>query len=131
MHRDVLLNGTFSMSNIGFLSGDLMFQSRISGAAKAAGHTLSVNRQLEKLLEKLASLEGAVGGIIVDLTLTGLDLGLIATTVRDKLPTVKLVAYGPHVQEGPLQKATDAGFDLVLTRGQFDRDLASIMQQLT
>lgn len=130
-----------------FIGNDLMFQSKISSACRQAGMSLGVIRN-PKVLGG-ASISGAstsgasisgdsTGGsadeagvprlIVVDLGLANLDLAEVLASGRQIWPTTKWLGYGAHVQADRLDSATELGLDVVLTRGQFDRDLVRVLQ---
>ena len=125
-----------------FIGNDLMFQSKISSACRQAGMSLGVIRN-PKVLGG-ASISGASisgdsnGGsadeagvprlIVVDLGLANLDLAEVLASGRQIWPTTKWLGYGAHVQADRLDSATELGLDVVLTRGQFDRDMVRVLQ---
>ena len=109
------------------LSSDLMFQSRISSAARAAGMECIVDRSVTKLIERVAEPD-TVSRVLVDLTLQSLDLTLEIPLIHQAFPNCKIVAYGPHVDVERLTLAEESGADVVVTRGQMDRDITSIIQ---
>ncbi len=108
-----------------FLSGDLMFASRVRAAAERAGleFRLAINLPNE--------LSGEIRYVILDLS----TRSSLATTLPDaceKLcPNAKLMAYGPHVQIGRLKTARESGIPTVLTRGQFDQVLADLFHDVS
>jgi DNA-binding NarL/FixJ family response regulator len=114
---------------IGFLTKDLIFQSRVSGAAKQAGQAMYCAFQVEALRKKFPADESP-DMIIVDLTMPNLDIESVGAELKDAYPECTLVAYGPHVAEASLSRAQNSRFDLVLTRGQFDRDYNQLIQQI-
>jgi hypothetical protein len=66
--------------------------------------------------------------VVVDLTLFPLDLATLVAklkTAHDGRSTI--VAFGPHVHEGRLAAAAEAGCDEVLSRGQFFAQLDAIV----
>ena len=125
-----------------FIGNDLMFQSKISSACRQAGMSLGVIRNPKVLGD--ASISGAsisgdsTGGsadeagvprlIVVDLGLANLDLAEVLASGRQIWPTTKWLGYGAHVQADRLDSATELGLDVVLTRGQFDRDMFRVLQ---
>ena len=135
-----------------FIGNDLMFQSKISSACRQAGMTLGVIRNPKALGGASingasingASINGAsVSGasisgkaddpgvprlIVVDLGLANLDLAEVLASGRQIWPTAKWLGYGAHVQADRLDSATELGLDVVLTRGQFDRDMVRVLQ---
>ncbi|MFN7732113.1 MAG: hypothetical protein ACK5OB_09425 [Pirellula sp.] len=108
--------------NIALFTNDLMFQSRISQAVRADGNQLFVARSLEQLKERLG--EQLLNSAIFDLSFRNLDIGATLEALKASYPTMVSIAYGPHVEIDALQGARTAGVDHVLTRGQFDRDMA-------
>jgi DNA-binding NarL/FixJ family response regulator len=120
-----------------FIGNDLMFQSKISSACRQLGMSLGVIRN-PKVLGG-ASISGAsISGtadepgvprlIVVDLGLANLDLADVLASGRQIWPTTKWLGYGAHVQADRLDSATELGLDVVLTRGQFDRDMVRVLE---
>jgi DNA-binding NarL/FixJ family response regulator len=108
-----------------FLSSDLMFSSRILGAAKTLGVSVQLVADPAALPEKIAA---DCRLVLVDLTLDRLNLPAAVAAVRAGAPAARVVAYGPHVDEAALADAADAGCDQVLTRGQFNKQYAELLQ---
>lgn len=133
-----------------FLSGDLMFASRVRGAAENAGLAFRLAGRLPSedppAREDPPAGEGhgsaaspdgdtspgpdATGGsvrfVVVDLaTRAGLTSDAVSWAASLSPPPVTL-AYGPHVQAERLRDARQAGIDHVMTRGQFDSRLSSL-----
>lgn len=108
------------------LTTDLIFSSRVAAAARSAGVTLRTASTTDALLASVAEAE-AVRLVILDLTTPGCDAARIVAELRklQTMPTV--VAYAPHVMGAVLQRAHEAGCDQVLTRGQFDSRLDTIL----
>ena len=104
-----------------------MFQSRISSAARAASRACVVERSVEKLVERVSD-PSTVLLVLVDLTLRSLDLAQEIPRLHESFANCKVIAYGPHVDVERLALAEESGADLVVTRGQMDRDLAAIIQ---
>jgi DNA-binding NarL/FixJ family response regulator len=109
------------------LTSDLMFQSRIVSAARSNGQECVVDRQVSKLVERVPDTEAAKLAII-DLSLASLDLTTEIPLLHQNFPNAKVIAYGAHVDVERLQLAQDAGADDVLTRGQMDREMLSILR---
>jgi DNA-binding NarL/FixJ family response regulator len=120
-----------------FIGNDLMFQSKISSACRQSGMSLGVIRN-PKVLGG-ASISGASTSgsadelgvprlIVVDLGLANLDLAELLASGRQIWPTTKWLGYGAHVQADRLDSAAELGLDVVLTRGQFDRDMVRVLQ---
>ena len=109
------------------LSTDLMFQSRISSAVRAADRVCVVDRSVSRLIERVTE-PGAVTLVLVDLTLRTFDLVQEIKQLHQTFSNCKIMAYGPHVDVERLSLAEEAGADAVVTRGQMDRDLVAIIQ---
>ena len=109
-----------------FLGNDLMFQSRIGSVVRNSGFRFLAIRDVDKLSEGLSH-ETQVKWVLVDLGMVGLKLADIPGLVRASASGARLLGYGAHVQKDVLDVAVESGFDLVLTRGQFDRDMAEIL----
>lgn len=107
------------MSRVVFLSGDLMFASRVRAAAEAA----ELDFQLAMELPDDAA---DVSCVILDLSTRSKLTPVIAEHCAQRCPDAKLIAYGPHVQVPKLNAARESGIPVVLTRGQFDRELTSL-----
>ncbi|AMV31174.1 hypothetical protein VN12_03585 [Pirellula sp. SH-Sr6A] len=108
------------------LTNDLMFQSRVSGAVKAASRSLVADRSVEKLVERCAD-SVSVKLAFVDLSLLSIELETAIPLLKNRFPNAKVIAFGPHVDIQRLHDAEASGADEVMTRGQFDRDLNSIV----
>jgi len=105
-------------------SNDLMFESRVVGAARLAGLELRQVSQLDDCVELVNQPECAL--LLFDLETTSTDPESAIAGLRTPRPP--LVAYGPHVRSELLQSATAAGWDQVLPRSQFVTELNTILQ---
>jgi DNA-binding response OmpR family regulator len=110
------------------LCDDLIFASKVTGTARAAGLTVAVARNLPRFAELLA--ETAPAGVLLDLHHDGLDLPVLLAALRDRCAAMpRVTAFGSHVDAGRLKAAREAGCDLVLARSLFvkrlEADLAS------
>ena len=104
------------------LSQDLMLTARTEGVARRLGLTLVSQCNL------VAAELDACQLIVIDLTLPGLDPNSIVEQVRPV--QIPIVACAPHVHEARLSQAREAGCDLVVSRGQWDRDAEKLCQEL-
>ena len=109
------------------LTNDLMFQSRVSAAVRAAGKTFLVDRTIARLQERCED-PASVELVLVDLSFTDFDLVTGIPQAKALFPQAKLLAFGPHVDVDRLEQAQTSGADGVMTRGQFDRDLSTIVR---
>lgn len=110
-----------------FLSSDLMFGSRVLGAARMLGVPLSMAPTIDKL--------PAIAGescrlVLVDLGQGSGDLPGTVTAIRAAAPQARIVAFGAHVDEAALEAARAAGCDDVLTRGQFNQRYVELLKEL-
>lgn len=108
------------------LCDDLIFFSRISGAARAAG--LSV-RQAKSPADLLAlAKQHCPAGVILDLQNPGLDLPALLVELKALCaPMPRVIAYGSHVEAAILKAARQAGCDRVMPRSQFAEELETSM----
>lgn len=114
-----------------FVGNDLMFQSRIGAVARNAGLQLIAIRDpihLSEQLTELTNTQSTIRYVVVDLGLQSLDLLQTAKSILELAPTTQLIGYGAHVLKDTLELAANSGFHCVFTRGQFDRDMANILQ---
>ena len=110
------------------LSRDLIFCSRFHAATESAA--LESQTALSADQARAAFADGGVTGVCIDLETPDLDLEALVGDARRANASCQIVAYGPHVHESLLQSAREAGCDHVLSRGEFDRMLPSLLQQL-
>jgi hypothetical protein len=107
------------------LSGDLMFASRVRSAADAAGLEF---RLAGRLPNEQAPENRAIRWVIVDLaTRSGVVDGLVEQCTQI-CPDATVIAFGPHVQVAKIEAARAAGITNVMTRGQFDRSIATLFK---
>jgi len=106
---------------------DLFFASKIRGTAEQAGIPVSFARKIEGLIESALQSRPAV--IIVDLHSQKIDPIELARQLKadERLRDIPLVGFFSHVQTELQRQAEEAGFDRVLPRSVFTRDLASIL----
>lgn len=82
---------------------------------------------LKSWSEGAVSTPDNVSACIVDLSSIKLaELEELASSLRSKLSQSQLVAFGPHVHANRLAAAQEAGFDLVLSRGQFSSQIGAL-----
>jgi len=104
------------------LCDDLIFFSRVSGAARASGLTVRMVRTQAELLAAAGS--ALPGGIIVDVHNPGLDLPTLLADLKSACATMpRVIAYGSHVEAGVLRAARQAGCDQVMPRSKFVAEL--------
>lgn len=111
------------MLKIVLFTNDLMFQSRVGATVRAAGNELIVVRSIDMLRERCTDATSPAW-IVFDLSFRNLDLGSTVSTIQAEYPNAQTLAYGAHVDIEALEHARQLGIQHVLTRGQFDRDMA-------
>jgi CheY-like chemotaxis protein len=109
---------------------DMFFAAKIRAAAEALGVTLRTVRTLELVLS--IAREGAEL-IIVDLHATKIDPQAVARALkRDQaLASIPLLGFFSHVAVDLQRAALAAGYDKVIPRSVFARDLAQILEGKT
>ncbi|TWT95633.1 hypothetical protein Pla100_32740 [Neorhodopirellula pilleata] len=111
-------NPESARSGVLFLSGDLIFASRVRAAASNHGRSFELSGSIPSQALDVAF-------VIVDLSTRAKAVeGLVDACAR-WCPAARVIAYGPHVQVAKLKAAREAGVPTVLTRGQFDAALSS------
>ena len=113
--------------NVLFLCPNLMFASRVSGAASTLKIPLQVLASPGDLAAKLSADTRLV---IIDLGQDGLELSGIVADVRAKSSSARIVAFGSHVNEAALAAARAAGCDEVMPNSQFDRTYVELLRSL-
>ena len=111
------------MLKIVLFTNDLMFQSRVGATVRAAGNELIVVRSIDMLRERWTEATPPAW-IVLDLSFRNLDLESTVSAIQTEYPETQTLAYGAHVDIDALENARRLGIHHVLTRGQFDRDMA-------
>jgi CheY-like chemotaxis protein len=99
---------------------DMFFVSKIRAVAEAVGVEVSFPRTREALIENAS--EARL--ILVDLHNQKID----PVELARELSGVKLIGFFSHVETELRQKALAAGYDSVIPRSVFARDLAEILK---
>jgi hypothetical protein len=98
---------------------DMFFKAKIRAVAEAVGAQISFPRTKEALLEKARQADL----VIVDLQNQKIDpLGL-----PSELGAVRLLGFFSHVEVELQRRAVAAGYEQVMPRSVFARDLAEIL----
>jgi CheY-like chemotaxis protein len=100
---------------------DMFFASKIRAVAEAVGVEVSFPRNKEAVIEKARGARL----IIVDLHNQKID----PVELARELSGVKLIGFFSHVETELRQRALAAGYDSVIPRSVFARDLPEILQQ--
>jgi CheY-like chemotaxis protein len=106
----------------------MFFAAKIRATAEALGVSIKFYRQVERLVA--AAGEQLPDLILVDLHNEKLDpIGLARELkMNEQLKDISLLGFFSHVQTDLRAKALDAGYDQVIPRSVFSRDLASILK---
>lgn len=100
------------------LAKNLATYSQIQHAAQSQGFSVLWGQNIAITLPRIPA-DAKVEYLVVDLSDDRYDCAEIKSLVSEKHPHTKLIAFGPHVHETRLSKATEAGFDQVMPRSRF------------
>lgn len=105
----------------------MFFASKIRAVAEAAGVEISFPRSLEAVVSKAR--ETKPGLIVVDLHNQRIDPVALAQALKadEDLRSIKLLGFFSHVQTELQRNAVAAGFDQVVPRSVFARDLPTLL----
>jgi CheY-like chemotaxis protein len=107
---------------------DMFFAAKIRATAEALGVSIKFYRQLDGLVA--AAGEQSPDLIVVDLHNEKLDpIGLgRELKSNESLKSIPLLGFFSHVQTDLQRAALEAGYDQVIPRSVFSRDLGKILQ---
>ena len=100
---------------------DMFFASKIRAVAEAVGVEISFPRSKEALMQKVRETKPRL--VIVDLHNQKIDPNELAK----ELTGIRLLGFFSHVQTELQRNAIAAGFDQVIPRSVFARDLPQIL----
>ncbi len=116
-------------------SADLIWATKIKGAAEALGFAARPVRSIEMLEARLA--DSPVVALIVDLDAPEVAIALVQRVRLNPMsPSVtsqrriKVMAFGPHVAVAEMQAAKAAGADTVMARGAFSTRMSNVIKDL-
>lgn len=106
---------------------DMFFASKIRATAEAVGIEVSFPRSVERLVEKAR--EARPGLVVVDLHNTKIDPVAVGRELKsdEDLKGVPLLGFFSHVHTDLQRNAVAAGYDQVIPRSVFARDLGQIL----
>jgi PleD family two-component response regulator len=106
---------------------DMLFVSKIRATAKHLGVDVRFARNSDALLA--SARENKADLIIVDLHAQKVDPIALATALKSdpELQAMELLGFFSHVQTDLMREATKAGYDRVMPRSAFSKDLANIL----
>ena len=107
---------------------DLFFASKIRGTGEQVGAQVRFVKSIPDALAKARDEAAAL--VIVDLNAGCCDAVELARAFKgdDNLNGIPLLGFFSHVQVELQQAALEAGFDRVMPRSAFTRDLAAILR---
>jgi len=110
------------------LVDDMFFASKIRATAEAVGVEVSFPRTRDVVLEKLRASSPDL--IVADLQNQRFDVIEFAATLKadSDLRKIPILGFFSHVEIEIQRKATAVGFDRVIPRSLFARDLSSILR---
>jgi CheY-like chemotaxis protein len=113
--------------NIIAVVDDLFFASKIRGTAEELGVTASFVRNIDAVIE--AARRGQPSLIICDLHSQRVDPAELAKQLKadEQLRTIPLLGFFSHVQSELQHQAEAAGFDRVMPRSAFSKNLSQIL----
>lgn len=106
---------------------DMFFASKIRAVAEAVGADISFPRSQEAIVSKARETKPRL--ILVDLHNQRIDPLALARELKadEDLRGIRLLGFFSHIQTELQQNALAAGFDQVIPRSVFARDLSSIL----
>lgn len=105
----------------------MFFAAKIRAVAEAVGVEISFPRNREALLQKAREVNPKL--ILVDLHNSKIDPNALASELKsdEQLRAIRLLGFFSHVQTELQRNAIAAGFDQVIPRSVFVRDLQGIL----
>jgi len=113
------MSSSATASDIVVLCSDLFSASEIRGTAELHGISVRLVDTDAEAVQTVTSHPARL--LIVDLRNPGLDCVQLVACLPENRP--KLLGFYPHVQTRCLEAAEAAGFDEIVTRGQFSTNL--------
>ncbi len=106
---------------------DLFFASKIRGTAEQAGVPVQFVKSIADVVEKAKATPPEL--IIADLNAQCCDVSELARALKrdDALKSIPLLGFFSHVQTEVQQAAIRAGFDQVIPRSAFSKNLPQIL----
>ncbi len=107
---------------------DLFFASKIRGTAEQIGVKVRFARSVDTLIEAARAEKPSL--VIVDLHSEACNPIELATRLKsdEELRSIQLLGFFSHVQTELQKQAQAAGFDLVIPRSAFAKQLADLLR---
>lgn len=118
----------YDMNTIIAIVDDLFFASKIRGTGEQVGARIHFVKSIPEALEKAR--QGTPALIIADLNASRCDALELARALKgdNQLSGVPLLGFFSHVQTELQQAARAAGYDNVMPRSAFSRQLPDILK---
>lgn len=106
---------------------DMFFAAKIRAVAEAVGVEISFPRSKEVLIQRARETKPRL--IVVDLHNQKFDSNALASELKsdEQLRDIRMLGFFSHVQTELQRNALSAGFDQVIPRSMFARDLGKIL----
>ena len=106
---------------------DMFFAAKIRAVAEAVGAEISFPRSKEVLIQKARETKPRL--IVVDLHNQKFDSNALASELKsdEQLRDIRILGFFSHIQTELQRNAMAAGFDQVIPRSVFARDLPTIL----
>lgn len=116
------------MARIALLCPDLLFGSKVEGALKVAGHSVSRFDDEERVRQAVTFHDL----LIVDLTAEGIDGPALVQSMRERgeLGAVPTLGFYSHVDQDTRKRAEAAGLSRVVPRSRMAREGATLVEGL-
>lgn len=111
---------------IGWVSGDLMMASKIKQLMAARGWGMEFQSSVGERVQWRTS----PGLVVVDLQTSGCQIESWLSSLRESVPTAKVLAFAGHTMADSLKRAREAGYDRVVTRGQLEISVLELAEAL-
>lgn len=110
------------------LVDDMFFIAKIRGTAESLGVSINFARSINAVCEMATKEPPSL--IIADLQAQCCDPFELAERIRSDahLKTIPLLGFFSHVQTALLQQAEQAGYDRILPRSSFSKNLPEILE---
>jgi DNA-binding NarL/FixJ family response regulator len=110
-----------------YITTDLFFSSRVCSLARDQNISVEVVSSFEIAAERLP--DDDIKLALLDLTPLGANVAQSVTQLKQIQPDLRIIAYGPHVDDELLTAARQAGCDEVMPRSQFDQEILPILRR--
>ncbi len=118
-----------STINVLALVGDLIFESKIRGAARGSPAVVHAVRTPGDLLASADRLAPQL--VLVDLNVLGAGTADSIAQLRQAAEGARIIGFASHVDAELLEQAKAAGADEVMPRSRFDAEVVELLQGAT